>query len=86
MTTINEYIAGILSDAAYTAPGKVATEGLGINLASLGWKDITEELRPQVQQPYFNNDENNFTNEFRVFVNAESDHPPHLHRRPVGAR
>jgi hypothetical protein len=75
MSTINEYIAAILSDAAYTPAGRVATAGLGVNLTTLGWTDITEKLRPQAQQPYFNNDENSFTNEFRVFVNTDADHP-----------
>src|SRR3569623_492663 len=74
-TPINEYIAALLSDAAYTTAGTTATTaGDGkINLAAYGWADITETLQKTLGTNYFNNSQDGFTNEFRKFQN-EGDH------------
>ena len=83
MSQLNEYIAGLLSSAAYT-PASVgqalfSNDQSSKSLADLGWEDITEGLQSRTNVNFYdgelatNGQPSTVTNEFRVFSN-EQDH------------
>jgi hypothetical protein len=59
---LNEYIAAELSEAAYL-PVNVFDRNID------GWKDVTDTIAKETGKQFFNNSEQNYSNEFRVFVN-----------------
>jgi hypothetical protein len=63
--TIDEYIAGLISQAAYTPPDQIATVA--------GWTDISFELMDQLGIPFYDSTTTDYENVFRVFVNAEEE-------------
>lgn len=74
-TSLNEYIAGLLSQAAYTLPTIEHAQFAGsTSLKALGWTDITSDISSNLSSPvkFYDGDLTSYENEFRIFVNTVS--------------